>query len=247
MIMTMQKEAFMEWLSSTVPEYVFSQIAAQALFQCQDCGECCRGEGYALIDEDDLQAIARGLGISPSKARHRFTDPDPQDNFACRILKSVGRDDSCCFLDGSGERCRIYQSRPRICRTFPMLSADPREGQAICFYPDCLGTDRFVKMLLGRRDDPEVKKDIKRLEQDDDGRDDLKIRLFLWLQMLLGEEKGAKQISRITSIDLPEQKGAFERDCLAYFFLTISTDGLDDYRYIGRPAERICGRKCGRN
>jgi len=226
----MQREAFLEWLSREVPEYLFSQIAAQVLFQCKGCGECCRGEGYALLDEADILAMAGELAVSPTQAKTRFTDPDPQGS-SCRILKSAGPESTCIFFDTLEGRCRIYGKRPRVCRTFPMLASEPQGGQVICFYPDCLGTAHFVKMLLKSRSDPAVKRDIKTLEMDEDWREDLKIKLFIWLQKLLGEEREAAEVSRMTGIDPPRQDDGFKRDCLAYFLLTISTEGLEKYRY----------------
>ena len=73
----MEKELFLQWFSSEIPQTLFSQIAAQVLFRCENCGECCRGEGYALVDEDDLQEIAGTLRISRPEAKLRFTNPDP--------------------------------------------------------------------------------------------------------------------------------------------------------------------------
>ena len=74
----MEAESFLQWFFREIPEALFSQIAAQVLFRCENCGECCRGEGYVLVDEADLQEIARTLGISSSEASVRFTDPDPE-------------------------------------------------------------------------------------------------------------------------------------------------------------------------
>ena len=60
----MDKELFMQWFSSEIPETLFPQIAAQVLFRCENCGECCRGEGYALVDEEDLQEMATNVWAS---------------------------------------------------------------------------------------------------------------------------------------------------------------------------------------
>ncbi|MDD1754001.1 MAG: YkgJ family cysteine cluster protein, partial [Methanothrix sp.] len=107
-----EREAFFQWFTEEVPDSLFPQIAAQVLFRCLDCSECCRGEGYALVDEGDIQEIARALGISRSEARERFTQPDPERNPGCRILKSTGPMNMCCFLDALANKCKIYGSRP---------------------------------------------------------------------------------------------------------------------------------------
>jgi Fe-S-cluster containining protein len=229
----MEKESFMQWFSSEIPETLFPQIAAQVLFQCENCGECCRGEGYALVDEADLQEIARTLGISPSEARVRFTDPDPEKNPGCRILKSIGPDRSCCLLDVQAKRCMIYSHRPRICRTFPMLNADAECDEIICFYSDCLGTAKFVKMLQEKRCDPEVQKDMESLTRNAERIEALQILLFVWLRRMMGKKEEAEHICRITGIWPPQEESAFKRECLAYFLMTITTDGLDEYQYEG--------------
>jgi Fe-S-cluster containining protein len=228
-----EKESFLLWFSSEIPETLFSQIAAQVLFRCENCGECCRGEGYALVDEADLQEIAAKLCISRAEARSRFTDPDPEKNTGCRILKSIGPDRSCCFLDVKAKRCTIYSNRPRICRTFPLLNADVPCGEAICFYSDCLGTDQFVKMLQEKRCDPQVQRDIESLTKQTERLEALRILLFVWLRRMLGKIEEAEHICRITGISTPQEESAFKRDCLAYFLMTIKTDDLEEYQYEG--------------
>jgi Fe-S-cluster containining protein len=229
----MENESFMQWFSTEIPETLFPQIAAQVLFRCENCGECCRGEGYALVDEADVQEIARTLGISPSEAKARFTDPDPEKNPGCRILKSIGPDRSCCLLDTQARRCKIYSHRPRICRTFPMLNADSDSEEIICFYSDCKGTAKFVKMLTEKRCDPQVQKDIESLTVQAERLQALQILLFVWLRRMMGKIEEAEHICRITGISFPPEESVFQRDCLAYFLMTITTDGLDEYQYEG--------------
>ncbi|MDQ1311697.1 MAG: hypothetical protein QG605_236 [Euryarchaeota archaeon] len=58
-----EKEKLIEWLREGGSQPLFSQIAAQSLFQCQNCNECCRGEGYSLVDREDIKRIAISLGL----------------------------------------------------------------------------------------------------------------------------------------------------------------------------------------
>ncbi len=229
----MEKESFMQWLSSEIPETLFPQIAAQVLFRCDNCGECCRGEGYALVDEADVAEIAGALCIRPSQAKTRFTEPDPEKNPGCRILKSIGPDRSCCLFDQQAKRCKIYSHRPRICRTFPMINADTESEEIISFYTDCRGTAEFVKMLQEKRIDPLVQKEIESLTRQPERLQALQIMLFMWLRRMMGEIEEAEQICNITGVSLPQDDGSFQKDCLAYFLMTITTDGLDEYQYEG--------------
>ncbi|MBN1236034.1 MAG: YkgJ family cysteine cluster protein [Methanotrichaceae archaeon] len=228
-----EREPFLQWFCSEIPENLFPQIAAQVLFRCENCRECCRGEGYAIVDEADLQEIARSLGISRSEARARFTNPDPEKNAGCRILKSIGPDRSCCFLDVQAKRCIIYSNRPRICRTFPMLNADVQCEEAICFYSDCKGTAQFVKMVQEKRCDLQIQREIESLTKQTEKLLALRILLFVWLCRMLGKIEEAEHICSITGISPPQEESAFKRDCLVYFLLTIKTDDLKEYQYEG--------------
>lgn len=227
----MDKESFLQWLSGEIPETLFPQIAAQVLFRCENCGECCRGEGYALIDGADIEAIAGALCINPTQARTRLTDPDPEKNPGCRVLKSTGPDRSCCLLDPQTGRCMVYSHRPRICRAFPMISEPVETGEIISFYSDCRGTAKFVEMLLEKKSDPRVLEEIESLAGDEERLQDLRIMLFIWLSGMMGETEQAKQICSATGVCLPQDERCFQKDCLAYFLMTITTEGLDDYEY----------------
>ncbi|HPS90937.1 MAG TPA: YkgJ family cysteine cluster protein [Methanothrix sp.] len=227
----MDRESFLQWLSSEIPETLFPQIAAQVLFCCENCGECCKGEGYALVDDADIEEVAGALAIRPAQARARFTDPDPEKNPGCRILKSTGPESSCCLLDQNTGRCTIYCHRPHVCRTFPMINEPAGTGEIISFYSDCRGTANFVEMLQEKRSDPQVQEEIESLARDEEKQQDLRIMLFIWLSCLMGESKQAEQIGCATGVVLPPDERSFQKDCLAYFLMTITTDGLDEYEY----------------
>lgn len=229
----MDKESFMQWLSSEIPETLFPQIAAQIIFRCENCGECCRGEGYALVDSADIKEIARALQISPSLARARFTEPDPGKNPGYRILKSIGLDRNCCLLDEQARRCKVYSHRPRVCRTFPMINDPVKSEEIISFYSDCRGTAKFVQILQEKKNDPLVKEKIESLTTDAERLQDLRIMLFIWLRSMMGEIEEVEQICSITGVSLPQDESRFQMDCLAYFLITMTTDGLDEYEYEG--------------
>lgn len=89
-------------------------------FECTQCGRCCSGpeEGYVWIEEDELAAIARFLGVAEDQVRRRHT------RRVGRRMTIVEQDISkdCIFLvsDAGGRKtCRVYDVRPRQCRTWP--------------------------------------------------------------------------------------------------------------------------------
>lgn len=223
-----EKKKLIEWLREAASLPLFSQIAAQALFQCKNCNQCCQGEGYALVDREDIKRIALSLGLDEAEAASRFTDPDPEGRRGCRVLKSTGQENSCCFLDSSGHRCRIYKDRPSVCRTFPLLNPDPECNEPICFYPDCVGTAEFMDMLRDHGRDPAVQKEIRRLKKDPRSLEFLRLRLFVWQQMLSGRTDEAERNSSMMNVSPPTLDEKFRRECLAYFLLTVSLEGLED-------------------
>lgn len=87
--------------------------AAGLRFACTRCGACCRGEGHVWVEPDEIDDIARFLGLE-------------MEAFARLYLRRVGRrlslvdksDEDCVFWDGESG-CRVYVVRPTQCRTFP--------------------------------------------------------------------------------------------------------------------------------
>ncbi len=86
-------------------------------FECQRCGECCRGEpGMVWIDKKEIKKTSSFLGIT-------------QDIFAKRYLRIVsGRisllecNNGDCIMYEEG--CKIYSVRPSQCKTFPFWKSN---------------------------------------------------------------------------------------------------------------------------
>jgi Fe-S-cluster containining protein len=78
-------------------------------FSCKRCGECCKGS--PRLSQEDIERIME-LGVKPEQ----FVE----------IINNVSYmriwQDQCVFLDWKADGkafCRIYDSRPRICRLYP--------------------------------------------------------------------------------------------------------------------------------
>jgi Fe-S-cluster containining protein len=83
-------------------------------FQCQGCGDCCRGPGgYVWVTEEEAETIAKDLNM------------DFQDFAQVMLRRTISGlalvDDrkGDCPLLGEGGRCRVYHHRPLQCRTWP--------------------------------------------------------------------------------------------------------------------------------
>ena len=89
------------------------ELTESDLFECQKCGDCCKGYGGTFVSTDDIQAISDFIG----------TDPDGFVGQYCQM--SGGRpvllqDESgyCVFWDG---QCSIHPVKPRMCKAWPFI------------------------------------------------------------------------------------------------------------------------------
>ena len=85
------------------------------IFQCQQCGECCRGFGGTYVTEEDIRAIAQFLSIEPGEVVERYC----QFSGGKPVL-AQGEDGYCVFHD---RLCAIHPVKPRMCRQWPYLEA----------------------------------------------------------------------------------------------------------------------------
>jgi Fe-S-cluster containining protein len=107
-------------------------------FQCTGCGSCCVGApGYVWVNKAEIEAMASVLGL-------------PVEQFESRYVRRVGIRKSlvefpngdCVFLDTRSRRCRVYQVRPRQCRTWPFWASNlhtPEAWERTC--RGCPGAD----------------------------------------------------------------------------------------------------------
>lgn len=109
-------------------------------YDCSRCpGYCC---SYPRIElrPDDLQRLAKHLGISEKKAKKCFIksgDKRRTKRDFAGVLRHR-KDDIfgtiCIFFDREARRCGVYDARPEICRDYP--------GQKRCGYYEFLRFER---------------------------------------------------------------------------------------------------------
>ncbi len=86
-------------------------------FECQRCGNCCRGEpGVVWINKREVKNMSKLMCIS-------------LDVFAKKHLRLInGRisllehDNGDCVMYDDG--CKVYETRPQQCRTFPFWTSN---------------------------------------------------------------------------------------------------------------------------
>ncbi len=93
------------------------------VFQCQQCGECCRGKGGILVSKGEIGKLAEFLGLSEAEFRQHYLESSSLG------LTLRTKADGMCILNQEG-RCRVHPVKPRICQDWPFLPAilaDPEE------------------------------------------------------------------------------------------------------------------------
>ena len=85
-------------------------------FECQQCGNCCRGDGFVRVRADDVDRMAAFLKCSAEAFTRRYTRLSDDRRGLCLIDR---KDGSCIFLQPKG-RCRVHSVKPKQCRDFPI-------------------------------------------------------------------------------------------------------------------------------
>ncbi len=96
----------------------FYQEVASAI-DCKACGNCCR-EVMAVLDQEDIETFARGLGMSPADLTAKYI-VNQEDGPAFQT--------PCPFLEGN--LCSNYESRPKGCQSYPHLHQERFTGRLI--------------------------------------------------------------------------------------------------------------------
>lgn len=86
-------------------------------FECTGCGKCCTGpSGYVWLDLEEMQDMAKALDIPLDLFKRKYIRI--RDNqYSLIERKNLKGEYDCVFLQGN--KCQVYQARPKQCRTFP--------------------------------------------------------------------------------------------------------------------------------
>lgn len=83
-------------------------------FQCQGCGDCCRGPGgYVWVTDEEARELAQALGMDFETFASTMLRRTPSG----LALIDSGKGDCPLLLANGG--CKVYKNRPIQCRTWP--------------------------------------------------------------------------------------------------------------------------------
>ena len=88
-------------------------LTAEDMFECTQCGVCCKGFGGTYVTDEDIEAIAGYLKISSDSFRQRYCTPSGP-----RLVLGQQENGYCLFFD---QNCTIHPVKPRMCRMWPFI------------------------------------------------------------------------------------------------------------------------------
>jgi hypothetical protein len=95
-------------------------------FKCTGCGDCCTGaEGFVWVNKQEIEALAAELGMDVAKFESRYVR-----QIGVRKSLKEYRNGDCVFFDNKTRKCKVYQVRPRQCRTWPFWDSNLRSQEA---------------------------------------------------------------------------------------------------------------------
>jgi hypothetical protein len=85
----------------------------QALFECTQCGTCCKGYGGTYVSESDIAKIAAFVGAGVREFKRRYCVLSGN-----RWVLAQQANGFCVFFD---RNCTIHAVKPRMCRQWPFI------------------------------------------------------------------------------------------------------------------------------
>jgi len=89
----------------------------QTDFHCHSCGYCCKS--YVSLHKQDILRLSKALSLTEEQFIKKYTNPS-EHGTEYEFTK-------CAFYEG---KCKVYDYRPFLCRTYPFL-IDPRDLSVI--------------------------------------------------------------------------------------------------------------------
>ncbi len=89
-------------------------MSCEALFECIQCGDCCKGFGGTYVSAADIAALAAYLKVTVEAVRNAYCAPSGD-----RLVLVQGEDGYCIFC--TDNRCGIHPVKPRRCRAWPFI------------------------------------------------------------------------------------------------------------------------------
>lgn len=85
------------------------------IFECRQCGDCCKGFGGTYVTDQDISRIASFIRTDPDTFRNDFCD-----HSGSRSVLTLGPDGYCIFFHKK-KQCMIHPVKPYMCKAWPFI------------------------------------------------------------------------------------------------------------------------------
>lgn len=85
------------------------------LFECTQCGDCCKGYGGTYLTEADIDRIAAFIGEESLEFKRRYCVTSGN-----RQVLAQQSNGYCIFFD---RNCSIHPVKPRMCKQWPFIES----------------------------------------------------------------------------------------------------------------------------
>ncbi len=113
------------------------ELEAGDIFECRQCGECCKGYGGTYITEADIDAIADFVKCGRKDFIEKFCVKSGE-----KYLIGQKEDGFCHFF--KEKLCSIHPVKPKMCREWPFIRSiviDPSNWLIMAFMCEGMRTD----------------------------------------------------------------------------------------------------------
>jgi uncharacterized protein len=116
-------------------------------FSCTGCGDCCTGDpGYVWVTNAEIETLAAACKLDVEEFERRYVR---KVGIRKSLIEHANGD--CVFFDNKTRQCRVYEARPRQCKTWPFWTsnlATPAAWEATA--ERCPGCNRGRRVSFGK-------------------------------------------------------------------------------------------------
>jgi Fe-S-cluster containining protein len=84
------------------------------IFNCQQCGDCCKGFGGTYVSSEDVQSIAAFIDIDPKVLLEKYCQLSGKNPVLAQAENGY-----CVFW--KDRICTIHPVKPRMCKAWPFI------------------------------------------------------------------------------------------------------------------------------
>lgn len=89
-------------------------LTSDDIFNCRQCGDCCKGFGGTYVSPEDIQAIAAFIQVDPEIFPKKYCQPSGR-----KTVLAQAENGYCIFW--KDRICTIHPVKPRMCKAWPFI------------------------------------------------------------------------------------------------------------------------------